>query len=473
MNKILFAESVHGAMHKEKNMPREDAAGILEGEGFQIFVTADGHGDKECIRSAKGAELAVSISIEKLSEFYHAVLENNVTDELFDSTKVENRVRKLIGSIIGNWNLAVCNDASENPFTEEELAAAVKYGNLYRKKERVSHAYGTTLMAGLLTKEYLLLIHQGDGHCIVIDSKGETIEPVPWDDNCFANIVTSICDKDALNACRYAVIQIEEDDPIACFMASDGVDDSFFSMKETYAFCHELVIKACEEGILQLQTELSAILDELSQKGSRDDTTVSGFMDVERCKPFVEVFQRNDHKMHLEGRLKQVEEKLVSMSRKKASLEERARTASEKRVDCEKRSSEKKTVMSEISEIIRQTKEGLVKRQKEFDESSKDYELLSDSVREAKEAEEKAVSERDAYLELYHQYEAEKEKLEKQISAIDSVPVHTVDEEEEENTSQAEVSNVPFAGKSEEENFQETEEDNEKNTEEDIEDSRV
>ena len=37
----------------------------------------------------------------------------------------------------------------------------------YDRGERLEHIYGTTLIAGLLTESYLLLIQQGDGRCVV------------------------------------------------------------------------------------------------------------------------------------------------------------------------------------------------------------------------------------------------------------------------------------------------------------------
>ncbi len=428
MGKNLFAESVHGTMHREREMPREDAVGTVEGDGFSVFVTADGHGDRECVRSARGAELAVSVSIDKLTEFYHVVAENDLAGELLDPKKVENRMRKLIGSIIGSWNIAVCQDAAENPFTEEEIATAVKCGQWYRNNEHVSHAYGTTLLAGLLTEKYLLLLHQGDGHCIVIDSGGNTVEPVPWDEKCIANIVTSVCDENAVAACRYAVIPVETQDPIACFLASDGVDDSFATMEETYAFCHKLAIRACEDGISRLQEELAGILEELSARGSRDDTTISGFIDVERCRSYVKEFQQYDARLQVAGRLKRVEEKLQSMSRKKAYLEEQARKASEKRRHLDEQSEEKKSALTEMTRLIRETREKLAQSQAELDASAGDYEKLRESAAAAGSDEEKAIAEREAYLETYRQYEAERERLQRQISEMDDMDDTPADE---------------------------------------------
>lgn len=419
MSKVLFAESVHGAMHKEREMPKEDAVGIKEGNGYQIFVTADGHGDKECVRSAKGAQLAVDIGIQKLEAFYAAVSENHLTSELMDERLAERRIRKLIGSIIGMWNVAVAEDVATNPFTEEELQTAVKTGEYYRKNEHITHAYGTTILAGILTEEYLLLLHQGDGHCIVVDANGKTVEPVPWDEKCISNIVTSICDSDAVSACRYAVISRKENEPAACFLASDGVDDSFFTLEETYAFCHKLIRYGCKEGMDKLQENLRETLESLSERGSRDDTTISGFIDVEQCLKFLEEFEKYDQRLQIENQLKQVDEKLNSMQRKKAFLEEKAMKATKERIHCEEESAKKKNVLSEITDFIKKTQEKLVEKQEELDASSKDMEQISQDVVRARDVEEKAIVERNEYLERYDMYEAKKAHLLKELEELE------------------------------------------------------
>lgn len=449
MSKILFAESVHGAMHKEREMPREDAVGIKEGAGFQIFVTADGHGDKECVRSAKGAKLAVDIGISKLEEFYTAVSENHLTSELLNERLVEKRIRKLIGSIIGMWNVAVAEDVAANPFTEEELQRAVKTGEYYRKNEHITHAYGTTILAGLLTEEYLLLLHQGDGHCIVVDAEGKTIEPVPWDEKCISNIVTSICDSDAVLSCRYAVISRKENEPAACFLASDGVDDSFFTLEETYAFCHKLIQYGCKEGMEKLQEDLQETLESLSEKGSRDDTTISGFIDVEQCKAFLEEFEKYDYRLRIGNQLKRVEEKLNSMQRKKAFLEEKAMKAAKERIRCEEESTKKKNVLSEITDFIKKTQEKLAEKQEELDTSSRDMEQISQDVINARDAEEKAIAERDEYLQKYDMFEAEKARLLKEMEQLEEVSKQTQDSCVEEKQTEGEPVETPETEKTE------------------------
>jgi hypothetical protein len=86
---------------------------------------------------------------------------------------------------------------TENPLTLDERAKCDRYLDRYDRGEKLEHIYGTTLIAGLLTDKYLLLLQQGDGRCDVFDANGEVSQPIPWDDKCFANVTTSLCEDDA------------------------------------------------------------------------------------------------------------------------------------------------------------------------------------------------------------------------------------------------------------------------------------
>lgn len=58
-------------------------------------------------------------------------------------------------------------------------------------------------MCYVATKSYWFAFHIGDGKCIAYDIEGNWYEPIPWDDRCFLNKTTSLCDSIALDEFRY------------------------------------------------------------------------------------------------------------------------------------------------------------------------------------------------------------------------------------------------------------------------------
>ena len=221
---------------------------------------------------------------------------------------------RLIRSIIAKWTSEVDAELSQNPLTEEEYAAASRLGDEYRKGIRTERMYGTTLMAGLLTEKYLLLLQQGDGRCVVFDAEGKASQPIPWDDRCVGTATTSLCDPDAVHSVRYHVINNEENPVIACIVGTDGVEDSFpTSMEKTHAYYRNILKEACEMGVEAMEQALSNDLSELSRKGSADDVSVSGFVDVKRTRKFLDDFESANQLVNIRDELALVKNSIKSM----------------------------------------------------------------------------------------------------------------------------------------------------------------
>ena len=311
-----FSKSIHGAGHIEKGMPCEDYGMVYKDEHCMIFATADGHGDSNCPRSSIGSKLICEIATSELKEFSENIKSQSWEYDLFDSLKAETIIRQLITSMFGKWSCAVNEELNDNPLTELELEQAEDYADSYRIGENTEHIYGTTLIAGLMTDNYLLLLQQGDGRCVVFDSNMRVSQPIPWDDRCFANVTTSICDFDAVNSCRYYIANVKDKPIIACFAGSDGVEDSYSSMDKMHVFYRKLMKIACEQNIDAMNEYLEDFLPELSKSGSRDDITISGVLNVDAVKPFLPKMDIENDIVDAEDEISRAEEKLKSMSRK-------------------------------------------------------------------------------------------------------------------------------------------------------------
>lgn len=312
----LFCNSVRGSSHIRKGTPCEDYGIKLDCGEFKIFAAADGHGDPNCLRSNIGSEYICRIASEELNCFAAGIKQDALEESLLDKENAKPLVKQLINSIVGKWATAVSDHLKQNPLTEEDLQTASLYAKEYRDGIRTERIYGTTLIAGLQTERYLLLLQQGDGRCDVFDCRGNVSQPIPWDDRCVGTATTSLCDNDAAQSFRYHIIDLKENPVIACIAGTDGVEDSFpTSMEKTHAFYRDLMRYACENGVQALEEHLVEVLNDLSQNGSADDVTVSGIIDVERVKPFLEAFAERNRIVDMEdevailvGKVKSIED---------------------------------------------------------------------------------------------------------------------------------------------------------------------
>ena len=310
----LFCSSVRGYSHIRKDTPCEDFGVKKNAGSVKIFAVADGHGDPNCLRSSIGSEYACRIACQSLENFARNVAENGYESKLFDRLECPVLIDRLVRSIIAKWTSEVDDELVRNPLTDEEYATASRLGDEYRRGIRTERMYGTTLIAGLLTDRYLLLIQQGDGRCVVFDGEGKASQPIPWDDRCVGTATTSLCDADAAGSVRSYVIDLEENPVIACIAGTDGVEDSFpTSMEKTHAYYRNILKEACEMGVEAMEQALANDLSELSRQGSADDVTVSGFVDVRRTRKFLSAFEDANQLVNIRDELALVNSRIKSM----------------------------------------------------------------------------------------------------------------------------------------------------------------
>lgn len=314
MNYEIFTQSVRGFSHIKKDIPREDSGIKLNEDEIKVFAVADGHGDPRCCRAHIGSDLICKIAATEMKEFALTIQKEDWTDKLFDSREFLKLIRTLVTSIIGKWGNAVNDEFEHNPLTNEELSATSGLGIDSSSSLGIEKIYGTTLIAGLITDRYLLLIQQGDGRCDVFDAQGVVSQPIPWDERCVGTGTTSVCDNDAIQSTRYHIIDITKTPVIACIAGTDGVEDSFpMSMERVHAYFRDLIAYCCTEGTEGLELYLERELSELSKNGSTDDITVSGIIDVDRCKPFLQNFKDENELVNISEDIKAIDMRISSI----------------------------------------------------------------------------------------------------------------------------------------------------------------
>ena len=350
-----FAETTKkgGESHKKQKKPCQDRSFKYSIKGIHIVVVADGHGSDNCFRSEYGAKFAVKAATNGIFAF----IKNLQNKELSLEENFARQVKKLAGNIVDNWILQVSEHYHLYPITEEDkdyptpegkmlhfkglnsFQVDNSYRDLYLKEASgnisgkgglltddgrpvTRHAYGTTLIAAAITEDYWFGLQIGDGKLTAFYPDGTYDQPVPWDDKCYLNVTTSICDDDAAERARVYVkkrgssaaaidamgtIKKLEDNrpmPSAIFLNSDGVDDSFpieenmnhIAKKFYYPVLRMFIENKADsdEGWKASVKELADYLPDLSKRGSGDDISVAGIIDMDAVKsePFCEVLQK-------------------------------------------------------------------------------------------------------------------------------------------------------------------------------------
>ena len=171
-------------------------------------------------------------------------------------------------SVIAAWYEKINNDVRNDPIK----------GDMFTP-------YGTTLLAAAITEFYWFAIQIGDGKCFIINRDGCVSHPVPWDERCFLNRTTSLCDNEANNNFRHYYSEIL---PAAIFLGSDGIDDSFpvnNNNEHLTLFYKNIYENFISEGLHKGETQLREMLPLLTQKGSGDDISIAGIINSPLQQP--------------------------------------------------------------------------------------------------------------------------------------------------------------------------------------------
>lgn len=283
--KYVFAFNCchQGASHRKVNKICQDASYSFsrKNSAYAMAIISDGHGGNNYFRSDRGAKMAVNSAKEAIQGFMENFKKGasiKLYDQLFRSPDAF--MRQLETNILYRWRKMIEQDYHDNPFTDEEKDLMSKEGRekyesnpdkLFKK------AYGATLIAVLVFSDnFWFGLHIGDGKCIAQNSNGTFSQPIPWDDKCFLNVTTSLCDNNPLEEFRHCFHT--SNFPSAIFVASDGVDDSFANDDDLYGFYQEIIHTFRTKEFKQAFQEVNDFLPVLSQQGSGDDISISGII---------------------------------------------------------------------------------------------------------------------------------------------------------------------------------------------------
>lgn len=310
MNFKAFHMSERGESHLHDGRVCQDSSASFSDECGTVAVVSDGHGGCDYVRSQIGSAMACEAAVKNIRRLFE-----NISPEAF-LAEPDMMLIQLEAAIINDWNESVRSHYEANPFTEEELdCVSEKAGASYRSGHRIERAYGATLIAAAVTRDYWFGIQIGDGKCAAFDEAGICTQPIPWDEKCFLNKTTSICGSDALRDFRHFY---SEKIPTAVFMGSDGIDDSFKNEEDMYDFYKTILYAFSISDYTQAVDELKAYLPRLSKEGSADDVSIAAWMDMDALKFVVDKIKAEGEEAEEPEENKKTEEEKEAIENEKS-----------------------------------------------------------------------------------------------------------------------------------------------------------
>jgi len=296
-----FAITQQGISHIKEGKVCQDASFKIDNDAMSIAVVADGHGDNNCFRSDRGAKLAVACAVKGIVEFIK-INEPRFNAGLFKKKDIptkeefEKSIRDLAKHIIASWQVKVEEDYTACPFTIKELdSTEEKYRKRYESGKGLNKVYGTTLIATAMTDYYWFGIHIGDGKLTALYPNGSFDQPIPWDEKCYLNVTTSICDDDALEKARiYFSYNNFKTPPVVVFICTDGIDDNYpvdGNEKHLYKLYRTISLTFAKDGFDSTYNQLIELATAFATKGKGDDTSIAGFIDIDRIKKVEQIWQ--------------------------------------------------------------------------------------------------------------------------------------------------------------------------------------
>jgi len=333
-----------GESHKSTEKPCQDYAYAESNETLSMAIVCDGHGGERYFRSQYGSEFATEITKEAIHAFVENMADSTFTGQekksVFDgadfteysaamatdqlvASKAHKSLMWLFSSIISQWNAKVAQHAREVDLTDWELEhVEQKYKDEFLAKRESEDAtfektYGCTLMAYVQTPDYWFAFHLGDGKCVsmrVVDDNLVCEQPIPWDEKCFLNKTTSLCDSNALDEFRYCY-QGNGEFPLAMFLGSDGMDDSYGDGDNLDNFYIQLFKVIIRNGNDKAKKELIKSLPIISKLGSKDDMSVASvYDDTNMTETFFQLIKYQKNK--IDEQLNTVEDKILQLEQK-------------------------------------------------------------------------------------------------------------------------------------------------------------
>lgn len=292
--------SCQGESHILSNKVCQDSSYSSTSNSMSIAIVCDGHGGARYFRSDVGSRYAVDATKECVKAFVSEIDGNLFKEKHFTQkkalsseassniytkdTNADKALRQLFSSIIYCWREKIKQHSLNTPLSEEEKSTIKpNYLSEFEQGIGIEKTYGCTLMCYVYTDLFWFAFHIGDGKCIAFDDNGSWFEPIPWDEKCFLNKTTSLCDSSAIEEFRYCYCG-DGNKPLAVFLGSDGIDDSFGATENMVNFYIQVLKLINKDGLENAETNIQETLPQLSKIGSKDDMSIACIYDEDSLR---------------------------------------------------------------------------------------------------------------------------------------------------------------------------------------------
>jgi len=235
-----------------------------------IMAVADGHGDCLHSRSDVAAYLAVRCAAEVFDKLLTKPLSHSVNDKL--RTCLSKHVPQAIHK---NWRRRVLRHLAATPLQASDFE---RLGEKKRNKLIADpfHAYGTTLLAGVVTPNYLALVRIGDGVIVTCDNEGKLLLPFQEEDEETEETV-SLCDPIAVSYFQTQLIPFDTSSPALVLLSSDGFQKSCGTINEFLPWVAQFHQTACSKTLDEFHNDLIDTVQDRA-KTAGDDLTLGLFV---------------------------------------------------------------------------------------------------------------------------------------------------------------------------------------------------
>ena len=258
-----FCHTVKGASHDVSGIGCQDSSGFKSYDNYSVAVVADGHGSKKHFRSDAGSAVAVQSTIDAVSEFYQ-------DQDQFEKSFTENPkrvIRKIEMNIISRWNNGILKHFNDNPVTDKEKEP---FDDEQFNRISLESMYGTTLIAAVMTKQFVFGMQIGDGSLVLIPDSCDAEMPILDDESCPANLTASISNSNAIDLFN-SFYRFEQ--PLAVFVSTDGLFTSFKSNGDFLDY--HLIISSQLNNSSDIDEIITRNLSKRTHYGTQDDISLS------------------------------------------------------------------------------------------------------------------------------------------------------------------------------------------------------
>ena len=280
MTPETFNVSTIGATHVAQMKPCQDYSLCMTKDDMTVAVVCDGHGGEPHFRSQIGAKIAAEVAAKNMFDFMTRRMNLFEKISFTEGTTVKNNnnvnvvISDLVANILSEWSSKVLEYDKASPITaEEEKVISKDILDFHKTGKFTECAYGTTLLIYAQSQSFWIALQIGDG--MIISRKDEDwFVTVPDDEECEANVTTSLCDSSAEKEFRYSV-EGNNNFPDIAFLCSDGLEKCFNTAEDLAGFYQGMyeLIEADLYG--ESVNEMKSIIKKYSTSVGSDDISLA------------------------------------------------------------------------------------------------------------------------------------------------------------------------------------------------------